>query len=282
MDKDTDPQGAADLDLLEPNALADEQAEPEGEAAAPEPSEEDAEKPEKPEGEEQDTASEDKKPKKRKQSADERIAELTKKFREEERKRIAAEARLKPVPQSDLTAPDPKSYELGDQDPNYIADLALHKADQRREKARADEAKRAEEDQAKERQIDWSRRVSEASARYSDYREVALNPTLPITDPMASAIQEAESGPDVLYYLGQNPDEAARIATLSPTRQAIEIGRIETRLETDDEPVPPKRTTAAPEPPKRVSGRGTPDRPIEKMSYEEYKAHRRKQVEAGR
>ena len=50
---------------------------------------------------------------------------------------------------------------------------------------------------------------------------------------MAAAVMQIPNGTDVLYFLGQNTDEAERIAGLAnPVRQLIEIGRLSQKLET--------------------------------------------------
>lgn len=74
---------------------------------------------------------------------------------------------------------------------------------------------------------------------------------------MAETIRASDQGPDVLYHLGSNPAEAARIARLSPLLQAKEIGRIEAALASAP---PVKRTTSAPPPisPVTPTSNGTP------------------------
>lgn len=88
-------------------------------------------------------------------------------------------------------------------------------------------------------------REEEARDRYEDFEQVAYNPNLPVTDIMAQAIQASDIGPEVIYWLGSNPKEAARISRLSPVLQAKEIGKIEVNL-TSNPPV--KKTSTAPAP----------------------------------
>jgi hypothetical protein len=88
-------------------------------------------------------------------------------------------------------------------------------------------------------------REEEARDRYEDFEQVAYNPNLPVTDIMAQAIQSSDIGPEVIYWLGSNPKEAARISRLSPVLQAKEIGKIEVNL-TSNPPV--KKTSTAPAP----------------------------------
>lgn len=91
----------------------------------------------------------------------------------------------------------------------------------------------------------YSEREEAALEKYPDFQQIAYNPNLPITNDMALAIQASDQGPDVLYWLGSNPKEAARLSKLPAFQQAKEIGRIEERLTTNP---PAKKTTSAPPP----------------------------------
>jgi hypothetical protein len=94
----------------------------------------------------------------------------------------------------------------------------------------------------------------EARAKYDDFEQVAYNPKLTITDVMADTIRSSDVGPELAYYLGTNPKDAARISRLAPLVQAREIGRIEAKLASDP---PMKRTTSAPAPISPVTARST-------------------------
>lgn len=77
---------------------------------------------------------------------------------------------------------------------------------------------------------------------------------LPVTKSIADAIVESDAPVDLIAYLTENPKEARRIATLSPSRQAAEIGKIEASI-SGDKPKPAAKT-AAPAPIKPLSGSG--------------------------
>jgi hypothetical protein len=97
-------------------------------------------------------------------------------------------------------------------------------------------------------------REEEARSKYDDFEQVAYNPKLPVTDAMAQTIQASETGPDVIYWLGSNPKEAARISALPGLLQAREIGKIEAKLATNP---PVKRTSTAPAPIAPVAARAS-------------------------
>jgi len=97
-------------------------------------------------------------------------------------------------------------------------------------------------------------REEEARDKYEDFEQVAYNPSLPVTDFMAQAIQASDIGPEVIYFLGSNPKEAARISRLPPVLQAKEIGKIEANLASSP---PVKKTSSAPAPIAPVAARTT-------------------------
>lgn len=85
------------------------------------------------------------------------------------------------------------------------------------------------------------------------------------------AILESDLGQRVLYHLAKNPEEAERIAKLSPTRQVIEIGKLE------DKVVPQKKQSSAPAPVSGVKGSSASHTITGNESQAEYEAKRAKQ-----
>lgn len=96
----------------------------------------------------------------------------------------------------------------------------------------------------------FAERTQEARKTLPNFDAIALNPTLPVSQPMADEIRVSEKGPELLYHLGQNPDKAARIAAMDATGAARAIGRLEAELSRNKTPTP----TNAPPPPKPIQG----------------------------
>lgn len=95
---------------------------------------------------------------------------------------------------------------------------------------------------------------------------------LPLTKPIASALIESDVAPQLMAYMASNPDEVERIAKLSDARQAVELGKLELKLQNAP------KTSKAPAPINPLSGAkggATPD--PERMTFAEYKAYREKQ-----
>jgi len=133
-----------------------------------------------------------------------------------------------PIPKAEPQGLDPNAFEDVDKYADALADRKI-----------------AEREAAKQWET-YVEKEEDARDRYEDFDAVARNNNFPVTPVMAEAIKAASIGPDILYYLGSNPNESARIANLPPVLQVKEIGKIEARLE--DKPLEPKKTTTAPPP----------------------------------
>lgn len=141
------------------------------------------------------------------------------------------------APRPEVPAEQPVREDFADDD-SYTDAVADFKADK---KLRVLEAQR----EHLTRLSAYEDRAEAAKAKYDDFEAVAYNQSLPVTDHMAATIQSSENGPEILYHLGQNPNEAARISRLQPLLQAREIGKLEATLAAAP---PVKRTSTAPAP----------------------------------
>jgi hypothetical protein len=86
-------------------------------------------------------------------------------------------------------------------------------------------------------------------------------------------VTDMDEGHKVLNHLGANPDEADRILSLPPLKQARELAKIEASL---GKAPPPPPVSKAPAPISPVGSRTTPAEPEEFASTEEYAAWVRK------
>lgn len=189
---------------------------------------------------------------KRKHWAHERIDDLTRQRREAERQAEYWKARA-------IQSVDPNTLE-------YEEGIA-ERVSQRHRQEQADTAKETAGQLAVEA---FTYRETIAREKFADYDVVARNPNVSITPAMAEIIRDSDVGPDLAYHLGKNPTEAARIAALPSTRQAVELGKLEARV-TAPKPLP-KQPPPPVSPVSGVAAGGTKD-PNE-MSMAEFKAWR--------
>lgn len=189
-----------------------------------------------------------------------RINELTGRVKEAERReqrtqaileKVLAQAQKPPeTPQSQQPAKvEPtleqfKTYEeYVDARAEWVAERKFSQIEQERRAAEAEQAKASKHDT-------FLAKAKEFAATAPDFDDVAFNPSLPITDAMADAIDLSERGPEILYYLGKNPGRAEEISRMPDLHAALEIGRLEGKLSLPQ----PKTVTNAPPPIRPISG----------------------------
>lgn len=123
----------------------------------------------------------------------------------------------------------------------------------------------------------WNTVEAEFSKSHKDY-ETVVTPFVEdelgsFSDPARRAIVESDVGPQVLYHLANNVEEAERIANLSPTQQVKELGKLELKLS-----IPAKDKSKAPQPPSHERGnRNAANGYSDNMSDSEYREWRKSQ-----
>lgn len=108
---------------------------------------------------------------------------------------------------------------------------------------------------------------------YPDFEEVVLSDDLMISEVMRDAAFSSDAGKDLLYHLGKNPAKAAKIASLPPVRQILEMGILEASLKSAKQP------SNAPKPLSPVGSRGPGSTgPTDNLSMADWMARRNKQI----
>jgi len=181
--------------------------------------------------------------------------------------------RQEPAQQSQ--APKLEQYESIEE---YLDALAEHKAAQKadkvfKEREASERQQRQQTEQAKLHE-GFTKQTEQARQAYDDFDDVVDNPDLPISQAMAEAIMRSQNGADVAYYLGKNPEEAHRLASLDPFSAAVEIGRIAATVVRPQ----PRKASNAPPPIQPVGTRAAPVKDPEKMSTEEWMKWRNDQL----
>lgn len=216
-------------------------------------------------GPEKDKAQEQAKPKP--SGVEKRIAQLTKAWREEERRREELERKLaeatsaKPAEKPEAGKaggkPVPESFNSYDE---YIEALTDWKLEQK-EKARVEEATRAKaaEVETQRRRVAeaFEEKTNAAVAKYPDFVE-ALDADVPMSEAMMQVMVLHSQGLDIAYHLAKNPAEAARISELVPSAAARELEKIAASLNAPAGTETSKPTTKAPKPPSTVGGSAAP------------------------
>lgn len=210
-----------------------------------------------------------------------RINRLVKARSEAERAREAAEQRAAELAEKlaakDATKSDdspPKQEDFDDYDA-YLEARIAHAAGREVKTILAtmqsEAAKHRELSEQNAAHARFAEKAADARKQYPDFDSVisegANNVTLSKT--ALDALTESDLGPHIAYHLAKNPDEADAIADLPARKQVLAIGRLEERLET-------ARKTKAPPLINPVGQSGTTTKDPDKMSMDEWWAHRAK------
>ena len=221
-----------------------------------------------------------------------RIDELTRNWREEQRRVDALTQALlqqrgqtpqPEAPQPAQPAKLPTLEEFGYDEAKYQAAL-IEYADKRAaetvEKRFAEyERQRAEQARA-ETFVGRAREYAQANP---DFMDVLQSPTLPISESVQDLAKDLENGPELIHWLVKNPQEADRLMRLPERLQAFEAGRIADRLESKKSaakpaaPAAPVVTKAPPPPPTLEATEASGQKPPEEMTDDEwYRLQKRK------
>jgi len=215
------------------------------------------------------------------------VSALKKRIAREQRKTARAEeeaARLrKELEERDAKAVVPEEPPKLEDFPDYDTFIEAKAAFKARETIREEREKEKQAEAARQRAetINKNRQAFEEKAEaYSetveDFDEVAAGivPIMQSAPHLTQLVVESDFGPQIAYYLGQNPEIAQKLASLEPHLTAKEIGKIAARLENAPKP---KLKSEAPEPISTVSGQD-PDavqKSGDEMPMEEYAAYRK-------
>ena len=233
--------------------------------------------------EEKDEPSESSTEKEETDNFQKRIDEITKKYREQERRSLELEQQLRAQAEAQ---PKPEPLDPGKTLADFEYDekaFAEYLTDFAKQSAEAEVQQKAEQEAHQRKMAVFSVKESDYANNVEDYHIVTRNPDLPINNYMVEALQSAEKGPEVLYYLGKNPDVTRGLSMMAPLDMARELGRIEAvelakpeKAVKDPVPPPPPKIkpTASPE-------RVTPDSEAsDKLSDREWLRRRNKQLAA--
>jgi hypothetical protein len=209
-------------------------------------------------------AAEDGKPKK--QTAEERIKEITEARRKAEKEAFDAdmralelEKRLEALEakQSDTSRPaakpkpNPDDYEYGKVDEKYAEAMIDWRAAQKEAELEEKYSKRGETDKNKELIEHYRKRhaavASEGAKKYGDDFKIVEETNF--TPELARDLLDSDQGVDISYFLANNIDQLRKMVSLEKGDRAKMLGRLEERFSAQASAG--KKRTSAPETPSR-------------------------------
>ena len=99
------------------------------------------------------------------------------------------------------------------------------------EESEKSKTQRSQQEAQEKQDREFRAHIEAARDAIEDFDDVLQDSDATLTEAMRAAILESgDKGPFIGYHLAKNPEEAARIAKLSPTRQAAEIVKLEEKV----------------------------------------------------
>lgn len=112
---------------------------------------------------------------------------------------------------------------------------------------------------------------------FDDMIEAAMNNEFASSTIMVETMMEDENGADMAMHFYDNPEEAARIAQLSPRKQVQELTKLGETLGKSSSESPARKISGAPEPITTEKGSSAHSVDLDKVDMEDYVKQRRKQ-----
>jgi hypothetical protein len=187
---------------------------------------------------------------------------------EPETKPVQQEATNTGAPQpTDKNADGTHKYPLGEFDPKFLRDTVEHMLN-----TKQDEQKREQQEYEQQQELlrqrqaveeVWEEKLIDARERYPDYQEKGqelIDSFAGIDEQygqyLTDTIMEMDAGPDVFYYLANNPEEAKQIVNAGPRKATIALAKLEAQFvsATPETKAVRTKTTKAPPPPPQLKG----------------------------
>jgi len=157
---------------------------------------------------------------------------------------------------------------------DYEDAVADHRVELKLAKWKEEESKKNADTQFQQKLSGLHQKLDEGYNLYSDFEEIAKDPTVPINVMIRDILTEIDEPARVAYYLGKNRAEAVKISQMTPFRAHKEILRIEAEIMKN--PLNPQLTpkppgaSGAPPPIKPSGGSDVNVKDPAKMTQKEY------------
>jgi hypothetical protein len=186
---------------------------------------------------------------------------------EESKAPVTDDAKQKPAGK-----PKQGDFETDEEFFGALADWKIEQRETQRKLKREQEAAVRQQEEAQRTFIEKRDAVNTAGVtKYNDYEQVVFSLPPDVMDiKLAESIFDTEHPEDVAYYLGLHADEAEKISKMSPRKQAIALGRLESKIKVAAPAIHAGKSSNAPAPVARISPTASNSKKIEDYSVDEY------------
>lgn len=180
--------------------------------------------------------------------------------------------------------PDPKDFKDYEAYSEALTDWKVDQRLRQEEEKRQTEAKKSEFKKQQETKVErYEEGIEAARELHDDFDDVIEEYDGPLTIGMQQALLDSDMGPQVAYYIAQNPKVGEKMASMTIIQLNKEVARIEARLEAksskgseDEDAAASRKTSKAPPPIDPAKGSSKSKKSSDDQSYEEYLKERQK------
>ena len=190
-----------------------------------------------------------------------RIEKLNTKFQETDRDLTAARereaAKDKRIEELEAAQPAEKQKTLADFNYDeaafreYVVEDVRGIAREEARKVSRDYAGKTAESSAK---TEYDKRESVFAETVDDFKDKVYAKDLSMSDSMVQVVREVDVGPELAYYLANNPDIASDISRMSPVVAGMEMSGLVTKIRSEKAKAETKDVSTAPPPPAKIKG----------------------------
>lgn len=144
-----------------------------------------------------------------------------------ERENNRLKEQLTPTKVEEEKEPDRANFK---DDKSYADAMIDYRVEQKLKEREAKDHAKALEDHNREMIAEAHSRIDKAKELVPDWEEVVGATDTPVPDAIAGYMQESEMIAELGYFFGKNPQELEKLAKLSPGKQLVAIGKIESTL----------------------------------------------------
>jgi hypothetical protein len=252
-----------DIEVIDGQEVEAEPEKPEPEESAPQEEENQEPEPKEEEGKKKEVPT----------GVQKKINKLTKRYYQERAEKEQLRQRLSELEKAPQPASArPRLEEFDYDEDKYQEALVDYKVNQalisRDQQFQSQQVKTEAERRAEE----FNKKVEDSGIPFEEYNESfnnLIDARIPFSDDVIAAIQVDENGAHLTHYLGSNLDVADKIAGMTTTQAALELGKISANLKAGRT----KKITKAPDPVKTVgSGSGKVTKDITNASMDDIMA----------
>lgn len=178
-------------------------------------------------------------PEKAKEKLNKRFDKVSKRAQEAEAKAAELERQLQELKAGNVQQQEPEKAQVTDKPQAHQFNDAFEYAEALAEWSAENALKQRDEQEAQRKAQEaqerltkaWAERIEKAKADLPDFDRWVQSSNIVVSNEIRDAILESDVGPQILYHLATNEDEASALTDMPTAKALRQLGKLEARLE---------------------------------------------------